>query len=209
MIRTLTPKQEAALIEKLAELEHEQWMNWSKALTIEIAGYLNWLPEDMRSELFARLTRWNGMWVPYDELSGKTKEQDRMWARKVLKRLTEFNIPTFITEQQTMEINEEEAETILSSLGDEDGEITEKELKLEKRIRKEFPVIDEDLKKSEHRDHLWEREVEDDKRVKEARKKLENPIPKRPKNYDAILNEFMTLKRKVLHELLEKEATDR
>ena len=206
MIRTLTPEQEAALIEKLAKLEHEQWMMWSKTLAKEIAEYLNWLPEDMRVELSARLTRWNSMWVPYDALTEKAKEQDRVWARKVRGLLAEFNIPTFITEQQTMKISEEEASTILSSLGDEDGEITEKELTLEKRIREEFPVIDEELKKSEHRTHLWEYEVEDDKRVKEARKKLENPIPKRPKNYDVILNEFMNLKREVLHELLEKEA---
>ena len=198
MITTnLTPEQEAALIEKLAELEHEQWVRWSHTIASR---------ENISSE---RLERWKSLWKEYDELTEEQKDQDRVWARKTLKTLTEFNIPTFITEQQTMEINEEEAETILSSLGDEDGEITEKETKLEERIRQEFPAIDERLKKSEHRDHLWEHEVEDDKRVKEARKKLENPIPKRPKNYDVILNEFMNLKREVLHELLEKEATDR
>ena len=102
-----------------------------------------------------------------------------------------------------MEISEEEAETILSSLGDEDGEITEKETKLEERIRQEFPAIDERLKKGEHRDHLWEHEVEDDKRVKEAREKLEKHFS------DVVLKEFMNLKQDVLHELLEKEAADR
>ena len=99
-----------------------------------------------------------------------------------------------------MEISEEEAETILSSLGDEDGEITEKDTKLEERIRQEFPAIDEALKKSEHRDHLWEYEVEDDKRVKEAREKLEKTFS------DVVLKKFMNLKQEVLHELLEKEA---
>ena len=102
-----------------------------------------------------------------------------------------------------MEINEEEAETILSSLGDEDGEITEKELKLEKRIRQEFPIIDGRLKKSERRAHLWEHEVEQDKRVKEARKELDEC--KTEKNFFFRLNDVMTIKRKVLHELLEKE----
>ena len=105
-----------------------------------------------------------------------------------------------------MEISEEEAETILSSLGDEDGEITEKETKLEERIRQEFPAIDEALKKSEHRNHLWEYEVEDDKRVREAREKLEKHTSEHQNNFDVILNEFMNLKQEVLHELLKKEA---
>ena len=105
-----------------------------------------------------------------------------------------------------MEISEEEAETILSSLGDEDGEITEKEVNLKKRIRKEFPAIDKDLKKSERRAHLWEYEVEDDKRVKEARRKRDKHSSKREKEFDVIIKEFMNLKQEVLHELLEKEA---
>ena len=108
-----------------------------------------------------------------------------------------------------MEISEEEAETILSSLGDEDGEITEKETKLEERIRQEFPAIDERLKKSEHRDHLWEHEVEDDKRVQEARAKLEKHRLEHAKEDGIVLNAFMNLKREVFHELLKKEeATD-
>ena len=98
MIRTLTPEQEAVLIEKLAELEHEQWVQWSNALANEIRVYLNWLPEDMRIVLSERLERWDSMWVPYDALTEKTKEPDRVWARKVLKLLTEFNIPVFIKE---------------------------------------------------------------------------------------------------------------
>ena len=104
-----------------------------------------------------------------------------------------------------MEISEEEAWVIHSALGDEDGEISEKERNLEKRIREEFPIIDEALKKSERRDHLWEHEVEDDERVKEVREKLEMFHEERQNKYDAALSEFMSLKRKVLHELLEKE----
>ena len=104
-----------------------------------------------------------------------------------------------------MEISEEEAWVVYSTLGDEDGEMSEKELNLEKRIRKEFPDIDEKLKKSEHRNHLWEYEVEDDKRVREAREKLEKHTSEHQNNFDVILNEFMNLKRTVLHELLEKE----
>jgi hypothetical protein len=32
MIRTLTQKQKTDLIEKLADLEHKQWIKWSKSL---------------------------------------------------------------------------------------------------------------------------------------------------------------------------------
>ena len=101
-----------------------------------------------------------------------------------------------------MEICEEKAEIILSSLGDKDGEITDEELKLEKRIRQEFPVINEWLKKSEHRNHLWKCEVEDDKRVKEARRKLDEHTKN---DFYTILDDLMKMKKVVLHELLEKE----
>ena len=32
MIRSLSSEQERELIEKLAELEHEQWVEWSKSI---------------------------------------------------------------------------------------------------------------------------------------------------------------------------------
>ena len=58
------------ILEKLAALEHEQWVQWSRAVAHEV------LPE--------RRARWERYWVPYDELSEEVKEQDRVWARKVL-----------------------------------------------------------------------------------------------------------------------------
>lgn len=63
------------LVEKLAELEHEQWMEWSKSVAGEVSD--------------SRISRWELYWVPYDELSEAVKEQDRIWARKVLKILQE------------------------------------------------------------------------------------------------------------------------
>lgn len=59
-------------IEKLAELEHEQWVNWSKNIAQK---------EKLSSE---RIDRWKKLWVPYSELSEEMKEEDRIWARKVL-----------------------------------------------------------------------------------------------------------------------------
>lgn len=57
-------------LEKIAEIEHEQWMEWSKAVAHEVT------PE--------RLKRWKKYWVPYDQLPEDVKEKDREWARKVL-----------------------------------------------------------------------------------------------------------------------------
>lgn len=59
------------LIERLAELEHEQWMEWSQAVADEVS------PE--------RRVRWEKYWVPYDHLSEEVKERDREWARKVVR----------------------------------------------------------------------------------------------------------------------------
>lgn len=58
------------LLEKLAEIEHDQWMEWSKAVAPEVS-------EERRK-------RWEKYWIPYSELSEEVKEQDRKYARKVL-----------------------------------------------------------------------------------------------------------------------------
>jgi hypothetical protein len=62
--------EQADLVERLAELEHEQWVAWSKALANEV-------PEERRR-------RWQACWIPYDDLPEDIKEQDRVWARRVL-----------------------------------------------------------------------------------------------------------------------------
>ena len=59
-------------LEKLAELEHEQWVEWSKALVID---------ETISK---GRIDRWKSYWVPYNDLADHVKEHDRVWARKVL-----------------------------------------------------------------------------------------------------------------------------
>jgi hypothetical protein len=59
------------LREQLAELEHEQWMSWVKAV---------W--DDVTDE---RRERWAPLMVPYGQLSEASKDQDREWADKVLK----------------------------------------------------------------------------------------------------------------------------
>jgi hypothetical protein len=59
------------LLEKLAEIEHEQWMAWSKSVAPEVSK--------------GRKDRWRKLWVPYSKLSDEMKEEDRKYARKVLK----------------------------------------------------------------------------------------------------------------------------
>lgn len=61
------------LIEKLAALEHEQWVFWAKDIL---------KTEDINKE---RADQWEKLFVPYDELTEEMKEEDRKWARKVLK----------------------------------------------------------------------------------------------------------------------------
>lgn len=60
------------LLEKLAELEHKQWVAWATSI----------LDTEQISE--ERANRWAKYFVPYDELSEEVKEYDRIWAREVL-----------------------------------------------------------------------------------------------------------------------------
>ena len=78
MRRSLTQKQKTELIEKLADLEHKQWIKWSKTLV------------QMKQVPIERELRWKKLWIPYSALSEELKEQDRVWARKVLKILKEL-----------------------------------------------------------------------------------------------------------------------
>lgn len=63
------------LLEKLAAIEHEQWIAWAKS----IGETENISPE--------RAERWATYFVPYEQLSEDVKEHDRVWARKVLEAI--------------------------------------------------------------------------------------------------------------------------
>ena len=69
---------EETLLEKLSELEHDQWMLWSKGVAREVG--------------FRRRRRWKQYWIPYAELTEEAKERDRVWARKIMQVLTEFGL---------------------------------------------------------------------------------------------------------------------
>jgi len=61
--------------ERLAELEHEQWMYWAK----------NILKTEKISE--ERKRRWKQYFCDYKDLPEDIKDQDRIWADKVLEIL--------------------------------------------------------------------------------------------------------------------------
>jgi len=60
------------LKEFLADMEHQQWIYWSK----DIAS------KEKLSD--GRLQKWRKLWKPYKKLTFEEKEQDRKWADKVL-----------------------------------------------------------------------------------------------------------------------------
>lgn len=82
------------LLEKLSELEHIQWQNWSESVAkdlkqlIELCDkfkeHLNDEEKEFVNSQKERLIRWESMWIPYEELSDDLKELDRNYARKVL-----------------------------------------------------------------------------------------------------------------------------
>ena len=69
----LTNELKNKIREELAELEHEQWWDWSTDINMR---------EPISEE---REERWKRLWRPYKELNEEQKEQDRVWADKVIK----------------------------------------------------------------------------------------------------------------------------
>lgn len=61
------------LLEKLAALEHEQWIEWARTVAESETGISA-----------TRLARWEQYFVPYDQLTEEVKEYDRAWARKII-----------------------------------------------------------------------------------------------------------------------------
>ncbi len=73
-------KEELDLLETLAELEHQQWMNWAKQI--------------MQKEKLSQETtkRWKNYFIPYKDLPEDIKELDRNYARKVISALKDHQI---------------------------------------------------------------------------------------------------------------------
>jgi len=76
----LSEKLKASIREKLAELEHEQWIYWAKNI-LET--------ENISKE---RKGRWQRYFCNYKDLPESVKDQDRIWADKVLEIIQEYSI---------------------------------------------------------------------------------------------------------------------
>jgi len=79
---------DAELLEELAKLEHEQWCHWiNYQLGCSAVDPDTGLTEDGLTDDEAR-AKWES-WAdlaqtPYEKLTEKQKDSDRVWARKVL-----------------------------------------------------------------------------------------------------------------------------
>jgi hypothetical protein len=69
-MNTPLPNPEAGLIETLAEIEHEQWMHWSRTVAADVSEVTR--------------AKWQRLWTDYAALPDDLKEADRVWARKVI-----------------------------------------------------------------------------------------------------------------------------
>lgn len=85
-------KTEEELLEELSSLEHEQWIGWSKSVASDIEKLIDLIDVEKLSQedlefidsQNERLRRWESYWVSYRELDERTKDQDRVYARKTL-----------------------------------------------------------------------------------------------------------------------------
>ncbi len=81
------------IMEKLSELEHEQWCEWAEVLSVELSALVKIidehnmdLNEDEREFVFKvkdRLNRWEKLMVSYSDLPDEEKDKDRVYAHKI------------------------------------------------------------------------------------------------------------------------------
>ena len=78
---------ENKLLEKISELVHDIWVDWSRELSVS---------EHLSSK---RLRRWGKCWVPYKELSPELKNLDRDIAKRFLD-IIELEISNGLSEEE-------------------------------------------------------------------------------------------------------------
>lgn len=67
------------LREELSKLEHEQWTHWTKYFLENLENYDNVVRWEKQSKM------------PYEKLSEKEKDSDRIWADKVIDLIKDFD----------------------------------------------------------------------------------------------------------------------
>ena len=81
-------RDDEVLREKLADLEHSQWMAWSKSLDEQLFKPRDGLPiaypEHIGKNFIEKKDKWLKLWKPYHELTEEEKDLDRKWGDIVL-----------------------------------------------------------------------------------------------------------------------------
>mgnify|MGYP001558897930 CR=1 FL=1 len=77
------------LIEKLSDLEHRQWVEWSYSVAEFLQNEINKCKDltdyvDCYKLIMKKIKYWKTLWVPYSELNKINKDKNREWADKVL-----------------------------------------------------------------------------------------------------------------------------
>ncbi len=95
------------IIEQYAEIEHEQWMQWTKAINKELKQIKEAIIKEKNQEAIEKLNkiinRWEKNHKPYKELPEEEKQKDREQAKPVINKtrnileLTANNIITEVT----------------------------------------------------------------------------------------------------------------
>lgn len=86
------------LIEKLAELEHNQWWEWTKLVMLDFLVIIEQSKDNKEVYKIAkdRVLKWQKNYLPYFDLPEEVKEHDRIWARKVLEIIKKKWLPADI-----------------------------------------------------------------------------------------------------------------
>lgn len=95
------------LLEALARLEHDQWMDWA-----------NNLMEKEPAISQARKDRWMTFMVPYDQLDEAAKDMDRVWAAKAVE-LAKEHYPTLKENQYAVFLERDMLTKIVDVLQEE------------------------------------------------------------------------------------------
>lgn len=95
------------ILEDASNLCHIEWIDWTKNISKDLnesiqvlKNNIQYLKDDnvgidkhqlikenieLTNKLTEKLERWESLWIPYEELSEEMKEEDRTYARKILK----------------------------------------------------------------------------------------------------------------------------
>ncbi len=80
------------LREKLAELEHKQWLEWVDKIKETLVAVRESILQDETEEAIDIIQRRIFLWLqyerPYNQLSEEEKDLDKIWADKIIKVIT-------------------------------------------------------------------------------------------------------------------------